>query len=226
MNLLSDLCSDLADTISCHPSFWTAPGVPVYSLWRADHLQKLAASAGTFQACAVVTIKSCGAEEGRYGVLNPVDIRVYLAENLALNRACPRADALALDVAGLLTLAQFDMAETPLEFAGISPVPVSEFPAALPEGSAVFCLAVDFTLAMRVPASPAVTAAPVITEDVGLLTISAVDGASVRYTTDGSAPTTASPLYIAPMPAPAGGRLSARAWHAGEVASTAAEWGN
>jgi alpha-L-fucosidase len=59
--------------------------------------------------------------------------------------------------------------------------------------------------------APAVVSAPKISRDRdGIVTIGVPDGTCVRYTLDGSDPTSESALYTEPIPMPTGGRIVAR----------------
>ena len=226
MNLFTDICDSVVEAVSAHPDFWTAPVIPVLNTWRADHLQKLDAAGARLELCAVVSIVRIGAEGGEWGVINPLVVRVLLCENLGANGTGKHADALALSVAATLTGSQYPGAETPFEFLGITPVEAAEFPAKLPEGTLMALAAVDFSLAIRVPGLPEISAAPVITANQTVVTMTGPGGMHIlRYTADGTTPTPASLLYVAPLALPASGvTLRARVFELDKMASPVAEW--
>lgn len=231
MSLLLTACDVICDAIEAHPSFWTAPAVPVHNIFRADHLRELLLGLGTRQISALLTIKEARAADPGYdGRMFPVTFRLFLLENVALNQMGKSvedlAEAAATHLAGRrIGDGDFSDDELPLEFFGIEGLPREAFPLQTPDDGAYAVFAVDWTTSLKLEAPPSTTDTPVITEGAGSLTITVAGAAAtIRYTTDGTAPTITSALYSGPVATPASGTLIARAWRTGECASLLAEW--
>jgi hypothetical protein len=76
-----------------------------------------------------------------------------------------------------------------------------------------------YTMNFGTLAAPAISPAGDSFTSDATVTLTSVAGATVRYTLDGSTPTTASPIYNGPLTLTASATLRAKAWHPDYTAS-------